>query len=122
MKTKAQVKRATHELDAAGVPLGRLASRAAILLLGKHKVEWEHNTDCGDFVRVKNAGKVVLTGKKMEQKEYKHFSGYPGGLKSRLAKDVLAKNPAWMVKNAVVHMLPNNRLRDARIKRLTFSK
>ncbi len=122
MKTKVQIKRITYEIDAAGVPLGRLASRVAILLLGKHKVVWEHNTDCGDFVRVKNAGKVVLTGKKTEQKEYKHFSGYPGGLKSRLAKDVLAKNPAWAVKNAVAHMLPNNRLRDARIKRLTFSK
>lgn len=122
MSNTVKVKRETHDIDATGEVLGRLSSRIAILLLGKHRVDFAPNADNGDAVRVTNASKIRLTGKKMEQKEYKSFSGYPGGLKSRIAKDVFARDPAWMIKNAVSHMLPNNRLRDARMKRLTITK
>lgn len=119
---KNKIERKLHEIDATGQVLGRLSSTIAILLLGKHKVEWEPNTDCGDSVKVTNVSKMRLTGKKMEQKEYKSFSGYPGGLKSRVAKDVFAKDPSWMLRHSVERMLPRNRLRDARIKRLIMVK
>ncbi len=122
MQIKAKIERKTHEIDASGQVLGRLASRAAILLLGKHRVDWAPNADNGDIVRIANASKIRLTGKKMEQKEYKSFSGYPGGLKTRLAKDVLARDPVWVLKRAIEHMLPNNRLRDGRMKRLIITK
>lgn len=117
-----KIKRETHNLDAAGLVLGRLSTRIAVLLLGKHRVDFAPNADNGDIVHVINASKIRLTGKKMEQKEYKSFSGYPGGLKSRIAKDVFARDPAWMIRNAVSHMLPNNRLREGRMKRLTITK
>lgn len=117
-----KIKRETHNLDATGLVLGRLSTRIAILLLGKHRVDFAPNADNGDIVQVINASKIRLTGKKMEQKEYKSFSGYPGGLKSRIAKDVFARDPAWMIRNAVSHMLPNNRLREGRMKRLTITK
>lgn len=118
----AKIKREMLIIDAAGQVLGRMASRIAILLMGKHKVEWQPNSDCGDFVKVINAGKFVLTGKKMEQKEYKSFSGYPGGMKTRIAKDVFVRDPAWMIKKAVTMMLPKNKLQLARLKRLTIAK
>ncbi len=122
IKKNLKMERKSHEIDADGQVLGRMASRIAILLLGKEKVEWAPNIDCGDAVTVKNVSKMRLTGKKMEQKEYKSFSGYPGGLKSRKAKDVFAKDPAWMLRHAVERMLPDNRLRVGRMKRLTFVK
>ncbi len=123
MKAKAtKIKRENITIDASGEVLGRLSSRIAILLLGKHKIDWQPNNDCGDYVRVTNASKIRLTGKKMEQKEYKSFSGYPGGMKTRMAKDVFLRDPAWMIKRAVMMMLPKNKLQVARIKRLTVTK
>ena len=120
--TAVKIKRENHTIDAAGQVLGRVSTKIAILLMGKHKVEWQPQSDCGDFVRVINAGKLVLTGKKMEQKEYKSYSGYPGGMKTRLAKDVFAHDPAWMIKKAVTMMLPKNKLQMARVKRLTIER
>lgn len=120
--TKETLKREMHTIDADGQVLGRVSTRIATLLAGKHKVIWTPNTDCGDSVKVVNAGKLRLTGKKMEQKEYKSFSGYPGGMKTRMAKDVFERDPAWMIRRAVEMMLPKNRLQKARMKRLTVTR
>ncbi len=107
---KEEVKREWWLVDAAGWPLGRLASRVALLLQGKRKPVWSPHVDVGDFVVVINADKVVLTGKKWDQKIYYSHSGYPGGLKARTARQMLQKHPQWLVYLAVKRMLPKNRL------------
>lgn len=113
-----EIKRKTHELDAAGVPLGRLASRIALLLTGKGKRSFARHIDGGDFVVVRNVEKMVLTGKKLAQKALRRFSGYPGGLKEIPWAILFEKNPKFMLRRAVEHMLPKNRLRKSMIKRL----
>lgn len=112
------MERKTHTIDAKGQTLGRLATRIATLLQGKHKVEYVPNQDQGDIVEVTNAALIKVTGKKLVQKEYKHFSGYPGGLKSVQLSVLLAKEPARVLWLAVHRMLPKNRLRPEMIKRL----
>lgn len=107
---KEEVKREWWLVDAAGWPLGRLASRIALLLQGKRKPIWSPHVDVGDFVVVVNADKVVLTGKKWDQKIYYSHSGYPGGLKARTARQMLEKHPQWLVYLAVKRMLPKTRL------------
>ncbi len=107
---KEEVKRQWWLVDAAGWPLGRLASRIALLLQGKRKPIWSPHVDVGDFVVVVNADKVVLTGKKWDQKIYYSHSGYPGGLKARTARQMLEKHPQWLVYLAVKRMLPKTRL------------
>lgn len=97
-------------IDADGMVLGRLASEVAMLLRGKHKPEFTPHVDCGDNVVIVNAEKVKLTGNKWDDKEYIRHSGYPGGQRSRTAKEVLAKYPERLVENAVKGMLPKNRL------------
>jgi large subunit ribosomal protein L13 len=97
-------------IDADGMILGRLASEVAMLLRGKHKPEFTPHVDCGDNVVIVNAEKVRLTGNKWDDKEYIRHSGYPGGQRSRTAKEVLAKYPERLVENAVKGMLPKNRL------------
>ncbi len=97
-------------IDAEGLVLGRLASEVAKLLRGKHKPEFTPHVDCGDNVVIINAEKVKLTGKKMDDKIYIRHSGYPGGLRTRTAKEVLAKFPERLVEHAVKGMLPKNRL------------
>ncbi len=104
------VVRSWHVLDADGVILGRLASDCARLLLGKHKPSFTPHVDDGDFVVVVNAAKVALTGRKLEQKTYYRHSGYPGGLRSTTAGELLAKHPERLVEKAVRGMLPKNRL------------
>lgn len=111
-------KRAWHELDANQYTLGRLCSRAASLLRGKHKTIFTPHMDLGDFVVVKNAAKVKLTGRKAEQKEYIRFSGYPGGIRRLRLRDVLARHPEQVIRRAVRNMLPRNRLRTAMLRRL----
>lgn len=118
----APILRKTHEIDAAGKSLGRLASEIARLLQGKHKASWLPNVDAGDIVRVKNAGQVKLTGAKLNQKRYFHYSGYPGGMKVRRLADVLEKDPGRVLKMAVDRMLPKNTFRARRLKRLTIVK
>ncbi|MEK7159531.1 MAG: 50S ribosomal protein L13 [Patescibacteria group bacterium] len=114
--------RERHKIDADGKILGRLASEIATLLRGKHKVDFQPNIDAGDFVEVKNAGKIKVTGAKLVQKQYHHFSGYPSGLKSFNLENRLAKDPGFVIWHAVRLMLAKNKLRDVILKRLTFVK
>ena len=90
--------------------LGRLATRAAVLLMGKHKPDYTPFLKTGDFVIVVNAQKVKLTGKKEEQKKYYSHSGYPGGLKETSAREMRAKHPERMVESAILGMLPKNKV------------
>jgi len=97
-------------IDAEGMILGRLASKVAILLRGKHKPEYTPHVDCGDNVVIINAEKVKLSGRKMDDKIFIRHSGYPGGQRSRTAREVLEKFPERLVEHAVKGMLPKNRL------------
>ncbi len=105
-------------IDATDQVLGRLASRIALLLMGKRKPEYTPHLDTGDFVVVVNAEKVRLTGKKLDQKMYYRHSGYPGGLKVRTARQMLETHPERVIQLAVKRMLPKNRLGRRMLKRL----
>ena len=107
-----------HHIDASGQTLGRLATKIAVLLMGKHKRTYTPHMDCGDFVVVTNAGKVRLTGSKMEQKVYFSHSGYAKGAKETPIKRVLENNPTRVLELAVKRMLDENKLRAPRMKRL----
>jgi large subunit ribosomal protein L13 len=97
-------------IDAENAIVGRLASEAAKLLRGKHKTNFTPHVDCGDNVVIINAEKVKLTGKKLDEKIYMRHSGYPGGQRTRTAREVLDKFPERLVEHAVKGMLPKNRL------------
>lgn len=114
--------RKKHIIDAAGLAPGRLASKIAGLLMGKHKVSYVLHLDKGDKVVVTNAAKIFFTGKKLEQKEYRHHSMHPGGLKETPAKKVMLENPEEVIRHAVARMIPKNKHRTNRLKRLTFVK
>ncbi|GBC88575.1 MAG: 50S ribosomal protein L13 [Hydrogenobacter thermophilus] len=105
-------------VDAEGKTLGRLASQIAKILRGKHKPYYQPDVDCGDFVVVLNAGKVKVTGKKLEQKVYAFHTNYPGGLKERTLKWMLENKPEEVIRLAVKRMLPKNRLGHRMLKRL----
>jgi len=105
-------------VDASGKVLGRLAAQVARMLIGKDKPNFTPYLDCGDHVVVINADKIRLTGNKLEQKVYRHHSGYPGGLKEVPAKALREKNADWMVREAVLGMLPKNKLRARRARKL----
>ena|SRR5690349_16666563 len=105
-------------LDATGVPLGRLSSLAARLLMGKHKPTYATHIDTGDFVIIINAEKAVLTGRKEEQKVYHYHTGYPGGLKSETAAKLRQRKPTKMVEEAVWGMLPKSKLGRKQLKKL----
>lgn len=105
-------------IDADNETLGRLASKVANLIRGKHKTNFTPHVDCGDNVVVINADKVRLTGNKWEDKEYITFSGYPGGQKRATATELMAKKPTAMVEKAVKGMLPKNKLGKAMFKNL----
>ena len=105
-------------LDAEGQPLGRVASRVASILRGKHKTTFTPHVDTGDFVVVINAAKVKTTGKKLDQKNYYTHSGYIGHLKATSLRDALDKNPEMPIKHAVKGMLPKNVLGRQLIKKL----
>jgi large subunit ribosomal protein L13 len=113
-----KVERRWHLIDAADVPVGRVASLAAKLLQGKHKASYTPFIDTGDHVIVINVGKSRLTGKKEEQKLYRYHSGYDGGLRVERAKDVRAKHPRRLVEEAVRGMLPKSKLGDAMYRKL----
>jgi large subunit ribosomal protein L13 len=98
--------------------LGRLATHVARLLIGKDKPNYTPYLDCGDHIVVINADKVRLTGNKLEQKIYRHHSGFPGGLKEVPAKRMRANRADWMIREAVLGMLPKNKLRAHRAKKL----
>ena len=105
-------------VDASGAVLGRLASTVASRLQGKHNPLYTPHTDTGDWIVVINADKIVLTGKKMDQKNYYRHSGYIGGLKSTTARELKEKRPEDMVRFAVKGMLPKNRLGRKQLKKL----
>lgn len=115
------VKRNWHLIDAKGKVLGRLASEIAALLQGKHKVVYTPHIDCGDYVVVINAKDIVLTGKKEEQKVYYRHSGYLGNLKEISVSKLRQEHPSKIIELAVSRMLPKNRLRSRRMRRLKIS-
>lgn len=114
------VSRTTHEIDAAGMVVGRLATKIAALLQGKTKASFVPHIDAGDFVKIKNVQDVVLTGKKMEQKVHFRTSNRPGGLKRTSMTKLKAERPEEILRHAVKYMLPKNRTQSVRLKRLTF--
>ena len=105
-------------IDAAGKPLGRVATEAAKLLRGKHKTTFTPNIDTGDHVIILNCKEVVLTGRKMDQKVYRHHSGYIGGMKETTAREMMDKKPEEMMFLAIKGMLPKNSLGRQSIKKL----
>lgn len=113
-----EIQDAWHLLDADGQTLGRLASRAAVLLMGKHKPSYTPFLVTGDHVVVVNAAKIRLTGRKEEQKIYRSYSGYPGGLKETTARKVRATRPERMVEEAIAGMLPKTKLGKQLARRL----
>jgi len=113
-----QIERKIHKIDATDKAIGRIASDIAIILRGKNKPEYLPHIDGGDIVEVTNIKKAKFSGKKLDQKKYFHYSGYPGGLKTRLMKNVMVKNPGDVLKRAVRDMLPPVRFRVAMLKRL----
>ncbi len=115
---KTIITRKTHTFDAQGLVLGRLATRIATLLRGKHKVTYQPYIDGGDCVVVTNARAVKITGAKIDQKRYYHYSGYPGGMKERQLGHMMEKDPSDVLRRVVYQMLPPNRHRKSMIKRL----
>jgi len=118
MQKKEEVVRNWYVLDAEGVNLGRLASKAAHILRGKHKPTFTPHVDCGDNIIVINASKVNLTGNKLNDKIYYNHSGYTGGLRERTAKEMKESYPVEMVERAIKGMLPKGRLGRQMYKKL----
>ena len=118
MQKKETIERKWFVIDAEGKPLGRIATKAAHVLRGKHKPTYTPHIDCGDNVIIINADKVVLTGNKLENKKYYNHSMYTGGLRERTAKVMKEQYPVEMVERAVKGMLPHNRLGRAMYKKL----
>lgn len=116
-----EIKRKTTKIDATDKVLGRMASEIAKMLIGKHRAGYRPNVDSGDFVVVSNVSKIKITGNKLGQKVYHHYSGYPGGLKSVRFSDAFEKSPTVVLRAAVWNMLPKNKLRAVMIKRLKIT-
>jgi large subunit ribosomal protein L13 len=115
---EAEASREWFVVDAAGMTLGRLATQIASVLKGKHKPMFTPHIDCGDYVVVINAEKIRVTGRKLEQKMYYRYSGYPGGLKAVSLRNQLANHPERVIEAAVKGMLSRNKLRRQLIKKL----
>jgi len=118
LQKPADVQEKWYLVNAEGRPLGRLASRVAALLRGKHRSTFTPNVDMGDHVVIVNAEKIQLTGDKMETKLYRHHSGYPGGLKTATAKHVFRKDPTQLLIRAIEGMLPKTPLGNHMAKKL----
>ena len=116
----AAIARKKYKIDAQNYTLGRLAVRIAKYLQGKQRVEFTPYSDNGDFVYVENAALVKFTGNKLTQNRYTHYSGYPGGISRIALKDMMKKSPEFVVREAVRGMLPKNKLRKFRLRRLKF--
>ncbi len=112
------VERKWYIVDADGMTLGRLASQVASVLRGKNKPTFTPNVDTGDHVIIVNASKVVLSGKKLDQKFYYHHSGYPGGLRETSYRKLMAEKPEFAVKHAIIGMLPKGSLGRQMAKKL----
>jgi large subunit ribosomal protein L13 len=121
-KEAGEAQREWYVVDATGQTLGRMASKIAMVLRGKHKATYTPNVDMGDFVIVLNAGAVRLTGDKANKKVYIHHTLYPGGIKTRSAKDVLATDPERAIREAVWGMMPKGPLGRRVIKKLKIYK
>lgn len=115
---KGEVEQRWHVVDATDVPLGRLASRVAVVLMGKHRPEYTPHVDTGDFVIVTNASKVGLTGNKAASRFKQRYTGYPGGLKLESYGHLRDRRPDRLVEDAVKRMLPKNRLGRVMLKKL----
>jgi len=115
---EATVKRDWYVVDGTNQTVGRMCSKIAAVLRGKNKAYYTPHVDCGDFIIVINADKVVFTGNKLEDKIYMNFSGYPGGQKQEIAKDLLKRRPDAVIERAVKGMLPKNRLGRKMYKKL----
>ena len=118
MAKKSDVIRNWYVIDAEGKNLGRVASKTATILRGKHKAIYTPHVDCGDYVIIINAEKVNLTGNKLDQKMYYNHSGYPGGLRERNAREMIENYPEEMMERAIKGMLPKGRLGRAMAKKL----
>lgn len=118
MTRNQDVQREWYVVDAAGQTLGRLAARVARILRGKHKPMYSPSVDTGDFVIVVNAEKIHVTGRKLDQKIYYRYSGYPGGLKEITLRNLLQRHPTRVIEHAVRGMLPKNRLGRQMFKKL----
>lgn len=110
--------RKIHKIDATDQSVGRLATRIATILRGKDQPEFQPHLDLGGIVEISNIVKLKFTGKKLDQKQYHHFSGYLGGLKNKKMSEVMAKNPGDILYRAVRDMLPPTKLRVGMLKRL----
>ena len=115
---QSEVERKWYVVDAAGQTLGRLASEVARVLRGKHKPIYSPSVDTGDYVIVVNAERIHVTGRKLDQKIYYRYSGYPGGLKQITLRNLLQKHPTRVIKHAVKGMLPKNKLGRRMFKKL----
>jgi large subunit ribosomal protein L13 len=115
---EAAVKRNWYVVDGTNQTVGRISSKIAAILRGKNKAYYSPHVDCGDYIIVINAEKVVFTGNKLNEKEYQNFSGYPGGQKIEIAKDLLRRRPEVVMERAVKGMLPKNRLGRRMYKKL----
>lgn len=115
---KDEIERKWYIIDASNKPLGRVATEAAKLLRGKHKPTYTPNMDAGDHVIIINCNQIVLTGNKLDQKVYRHHSGYIGGMKETTAREMLNKSPEKMMTLAVEGMLPHNSLGRQMAKKL----
>jgi large subunit ribosomal protein L13 len=113
-----EIKPTWRHVDADGQILGRIATRIATILMGKHRPEYTPHVDCGDFVIVTNAEKVRMTGRKLEQRMKLRYSGYPGGLKAHTYAQVREAHPERLIEDAVARMLPKGRLGRRMIKKL----
>ncbi|MBQ1408104.1 MAG: 50S ribosomal protein L13 [Eubacterium sp.] len=113
-----EVERKWYVIDAEGKTLGRVASQAAVLLRGKHKPTFTPHVDCGDNVIIVNAEKIAVTGKKMTDKIYVTYSGFPGGKKEVMLKDMLANKPEEVMRHAIKGMLPDGKLGRQMFKKL----
>ena len=118
MANSSNIERKWYVIDAKGKPLGRVASKAAVMLRGKHKATFTPHVDCGDNIIIINASEVELTGNKLEKKIYYNHSGYTGGLRERTAKVMRQNYPVEMVERAVKGMLPKGRLGRQMYKKL----
>ena len=114
----AEIERKWYVVDADGETLGRLASKIAVILRGKHKPIYSPSVDCGDYVIVLNAEKISVTGRRLDQKIYYRHSGYPGGIKSITLREQLERYPTRPVELAVKGMLPKNKLGRKMLKKL----
>lgn len=111
----------THKIDASGQIAGRLASQIAVLLQGKNKASYQPHIDGGDIVEIDNVKDMKFSGKKLETKVYYRTTGYPGGIRTKNLKDMMANEPAAVLKSMVYDMLPKNKLRPHMIKRLKIN-